>query len=158
MAIMHRLTDTFSADSQDLEKMPVSARDHFYALMRLRNEFQEKNAPIMQAMLSEILADPDLRAQYYHQLLEPLITALEKSLRAHIQLGGVRRVNIPETVHVMAGIIFGLFFLEMLGDPMANSDGGPLEEEIVSLPFEGIAPETHSPENGSFFSSLPSSQ
>jgi AcrR family transcriptional regulator len=141
MGIMRRLSDSFSSDTGKIEMAPVNAREHFFSLLLIREVFQEQNSTMMQALLSEILADNGLRERYYQQLLEPMIVSLEKTLRLHSELGEIKSVDIPGTARVLASLIFGLFFLDVLGDPIVRSRDDALEKLITDLLFDGIAPD-----------------
>jgi len=141
MGIMRRLSDSFGSDAGKLEMAPVNAREHFFSLLQIREVFQEQNSTMMQTLLSEILADNELRERYYQQLLEPMIVSLEKTLRLHSDLGEIRSVDIPGTARLLASLIFGLFVLDVLGDPVVRSRDDTLERMITDLLFDGIAPE-----------------
>ncbi len=94
--IMQRLTESMTFDAMHTEALPTAdTREHFIALLQTYRDFQYQNASILQALLSEILANTELRQRYYQQLLEPSILALEKDLAKHSQLGQIRSVDIP---------------------------------------------------------------
>lgn len=140
LGIMRRLTNSLVGLSMQTETVTSSARDHFAALMRVQREFQEQNATMLQALLSEILADAELRARYYHLLIQPTLMALEKDLELHTRLKQIRPTDIPATARILASIFIGLFFLEVLGDPGLETGEVGLEEAFVGLTFDGIAP------------------
>ena len=119
---------------------PADTREHFITLLQTYRDFQYQNATILQALLSEILANTELRQRYYQQLLEPSIQALEKDLSKHSQMGQIRPVDIPATARVLTSIFIGLFFLDVLGDPMAHSNRNEVESAIIALGYEGLAP------------------
>jgi TetR/AcrR family fatty acid metabolism transcriptional regulator len=147
MGIMRRLTDSLNDEGRQIEALPVAPRDHFFAWLQMRKNFQEDHAAMMQAVFSEILANVELRERYFEQLLEPSIASLEESLREHIQIGEIKPVDVPATARVFVSIIIGLFFLEVLGDPFTKSEAKTLDKIVISLLFEGIAPERESEPN-----------
>jgi len=139
--IMQRLTDSMTFEAMHIEALPTAdTREHFIALLQTYRDFQYQNATILQALLSEILANTELRQRYYQQLLEPSILALEKDLTKHSQLGQIRPIDIPATARVLTSIFIGLFFLDVLGDPMAHSNRNEIEAAILALGYEGLAP------------------
>ena len=70
--------------------------------------------------------------------MEPTIVSLENSLELRRTLGQVSVSDVPGTARLIAGIIIGLFFLKVLGDPLVNSTAGTLDDRIVELIFDGI--------------------
>ena len=140
MGIMRRLTESIGSSTYESGKIPINAREFFLSLMQMRKGFQRENTIMMQALLSEILANTELRERYYHQLLEPMIRSLEKSLELHRQIGQVKCAYIPEAARVLTGMMLGLFFLEVVGDPVVNSNSSSMDDAIISLFFDGISP------------------
>ena len=139
--IMQRLTHSMSFDVMHIEALPTAdTREHFIALLQTYRDFQYQNATMLQALLSEILANTELRQRYYQQLLEPSIIALEKDLSKHSKLGQIRPVDIPATARVLTSMFIGLFFLDVLGDPMAHSKRSKIESAIITMGYEGLAP------------------
>jgi AcrR family transcriptional regulator len=139
--IMQRLTESMTFEAMHTEAPPTAeTREHFITLLQTYRDFQYQNATILQALLSEILANTELRQRYYQQLLEPSILALEKDLAKHSQLGQIRPMDIPATARVLTSIFIGLFFLEVLGDPMAHTNRSEIEAAIIALGYEGLAP------------------
>ncbi len=139
--IMERLTRSMTFEAMHTEAQePADTRQHFITLLQTYRDFQYQNATILQALLSEILANTELRQRYYQQLLEPSILALEKDLSKHSQMGQIRPVDIPATARVLTSIFIGLFFLDVLGDPMAHSNRNEIEAAIIALGYEGLRP------------------
>jgi AcrR family transcriptional regulator len=139
--IMERLTNSMTFEAMHSEALePADIQEHFITLLQTYRDFQYQNATILQALLSEILANTELRQRYYQQLLEPSIRALENDLSKHSQLGQIRQVDIPATARVLTSIFIGLFFLDVLGDPMAHSNRNEIEAAIIALGYEGLAP------------------
>jgi TetR/AcrR family fatty acid metabolism transcriptional regulator len=141
LGIMQRLTKSMTFEAMHTEALPTAdTLEHFVALLQTYRDFQYQNATILQALLSEILANTELRQRYYQQLLEPSILALEKDLAKHSQMGQIRPIEIPATARVLTSIFIGLFFLDVLGDPMAHSNRNEIEAAIIALGYEGLAP------------------
>jgi AcrR family transcriptional regulator len=139
--IMQRLTSSMTFDAMHIEALPTAdTREHFTALLQTYRDFQYQNATILQALLSEILANTELRQRYYQQLLEPSIQALEQDLTKHSQMGQIRPVDIPATARVLTSIFIGLFFLDVLGDPMAHAHRDEIEAALIVLGYEGLEP------------------
>jgi len=139
--IMQRLTRAMTFDAMHTEAQPsADTRAHFVALLQTTRDFQYQNAVMLQALLSEILANTELRQRYYGQLMEPTILALEQDLTKHIQLGQIRPLDVPSTARVLTSIFIGLFFLDVLGDPLAHAQRAEIESAIIALGYDGLAP------------------
>ena len=120
---------------------PSSARQYFRSMLQFRRDFAKKNPAMMQAILSEILSNKELGEQYYQKLLEPMTElSLEKNLQLRIELGQIQPIDVPMTARALAGMLTGLFILEMLGDPLVVSGSEELSEAITSMVFDGISP------------------
>jgi AcrR family transcriptional regulator len=115
------------------------ARPFFAELLDLRQDSIEQNTIMHQAILSEILANTELRQRYFHQILEPTTRWLEEALNHLVAAGQIRPVDIPATARVLTSLWLGLFILQILDDPMAHSERERLAEAILSLALDGIA-------------------
>ncbi len=139
LGIMHRLTDTFDHDDSQSRSEPTQVRDHFISLLMLRSIFEPENSAMMQALLSEILANSELRESYYHQVLEPTILDLEKSLTIQAHAGQIKVEDISATARVIAGMVIGLFFLKVIGDPHVKPEPEWLDQVVIPLLLDGIS-------------------
>jgi len=141
LGMMKRLTTGMTFEAMHNEALPTAEmREHVITMLQTCRDLQYQNAPMLQALLSEIFTNTELRQHYYKEQLEPSIQALERDLAKHIQLGQIRPVDTHATARVLTGIFIGLFFLELLGDPMAHSQRDEIEAAIISLGYEGLAP------------------
>jgi len=140
MGIMRKLSDSLESTDRGETGIPDDAREYLHSLMHDRAGFMKENTAMLQALLSEILANADLRERYYHQIMEPTIVSLENSLELHHTHGQVSISDVPGTARLITGAIIGLFFLKVLGDPLVTSTAGSLDDRIVELIFDGIAP------------------
>jgi hypothetical protein len=95
---------------------------------------------MLQSVLSEILVDPELRRHYYRDLVLPNFELIETHLRARQDLGQIRDVDISIVVRLIGALTTGLFFLEVLGDPLVNERWADLAQSITSIFFDGLAP------------------
>ena len=138
MGIMRKLSASLDTSDGKGPSHPGDAREYLHSLMHNRAGFMKENTAMLQALLSEILANAELRERYYHQIMEPTIVSLENSLELRRTLGQVSVSDVPGTARLIAGIIIGLFFLKVLGDPLVNSTAGTLDDRIVELIFDGI--------------------
>jgi TetR/AcrR family transcriptional regulator, fatty acid metabolism regulator protein len=116
------------------------ARQHFASLLNLRREYIDENSVMLQAILSEILANADLRQRYAEQLLTPTLNGLEKELTLRIKLGQFQDLDVPATARVLTSVWIGLFILQLLEDPQKQPDWERLAQATIHIVFDGIAP------------------
>jgi AcrR family transcriptional regulator len=116
------------------------AREHFASLLDLRREYIEENSVMLQAILSEILANGELRQRYSKQMLEPTMDGLEKDLTLRIKLSQIRDLDVPATARVLTSIWIGLFIMQLLEDPQKQPDWERLARATIHIVFDGISP------------------
>jgi len=145
IGIMQRLSASFSPALDAPHQASTNARERFASLLEIRKTFQKQNLIRMQAVLSEIMANTELRQRFYQQMVAPGLQALEKTLEAHASMGQIRQRDIPEKARLLASIFIGMFFLEVLGDPVVSSENPHYDEVSMSVIFNGIAPENQGP-------------
>lgn len=118
------------------------ARQHFTNLLDLRREYVNQNAVMLQAILSEILANSELRQRYAEQLLGPTLKGLEHELTLRIKLGQLSDLDVPATARVLTSMWIGLFVLQLLEDPHQQPNWDRLARATIHIVFDGIAPKT----------------
>ena len=138
--IMARLAESQDLAAQLETEFPPEARQLFLTMFKNRKAFTEQYTAMQQAILSEILADADLRQRYYQQLIEPITTMLEKQLQMRIMLGQIKPIDAPLTARLIISIWTGLFILQVLGDPLVQSQWDALAEVSTSILFDGVSP------------------
>lgn len=122
------------------------ARQHFTDLLDLRREYVNENAVMLQAILSEILANAELRQRYAEQLLRPTLKGLENELTLRIKLGQLDQLDVPAAARVLTSMWIGLFILQLLEKPQHQPDWDRLAQATIHIVFDGIAPKTAMPE------------
>ena len=140
LGIMSRLVETQHLTASLIWSIPDDAREFLYTMLSQRKEFLQQDGTMLQSVFSEILVDPDLRRQYYQELLLPNFELLEAHLHARRDLGQIRDVELPLAVRIVVALTIGLFFLEVLGDPLVKDRWDDLSKLIASIFFDGVAP------------------
>jgi TetR/AcrR family transcriptional regulator, fatty acid metabolism regulator protein len=116
------------------------ARQHFASLLDLRRDYVEENSVMLQAILSEILANAELRQRYADQLLKPTLNGLEKELTLRIKLGQLHELDVPATARVLTSMWIGLFILQLLEGPQQQVEWDRLAQATLDIVFDGVAP------------------
>lgn len=116
------------------------ARQNFASLLDLRGEYVEEHSIMLQAILSEILANAELRKRYAVQMLGPTLDGLEKDLALRVKLGQLRDLDVPATARVLTSMWIGHFILQLLEDPERRLNWERFALATISIVFDGMAP------------------
>ncbi|HEY5670118.1 MAG TPA: TetR/AcrR family transcriptional regulator [Anaerolineales bacterium] len=138
--IMSRLTESQDLNTSLAQALPDDARGFLYDTLIQRKQFVDQNSDMLQSVLSEILVNPELRQRYYRELILPSIELLEAHLQVRQDQGQIRPLNIPMSVRFLVALTNGLFFLDVLGDPLVQSQWDELSQLITSIFFDGVDP------------------
>ena len=138
IGIMSYLGENQHMGASLIRSLPENARDFLYETLTTRREFVDRNGAMLQSVLSEILVDPELRRKYYEELVLPNFELLEAHLQARRDLGQIRDIDIPLAVRILVSLMTGLFFLDVLGDPLITARGDELAQTITRIFFDGI--------------------
>ncbi len=121
--------------------LATDARQFMQQMLELRHTFVEHNAVMLQAILSEILADTDLRRRYHQQMVAPTLQAIEKNLQARAREGQIRPgTDLPALTRLIVGMYLGLFVMQTLGDPLVTQEWDRLAQTFLDMFFEGVSP------------------
>ena len=140
LGIMTRLGELQQFDDRLESSLPIDARDFFRSMLNERKRYIDQNRDMLQSIFSEIFVNPQLRASYYQELVQPGIDILKKHLQARIEQGHVRKVDHELLVRLVFALTSGLFILDMLHDPLLSERWDELASLIVSVIFEGVVP------------------
>jgi AcrR family transcriptional regulator len=141
IGIMMRLSAPEKVGTKLTEALNKDARDFLLAIARHRMALIEQTYETLQAVLPEMLVNAELRDQFYREFVQPLAGLLEQYLRARIELGDVRPVNVPLAVRSLQSMFIGLMILRILGDDGIASHWDNVPEVLVDLLFDGLGPE-----------------
>jgi AcrR family transcriptional regulator len=141
IAIIARLAEDQPLEVETTGDVEQGARQLLDTLLHITKGSVEEHALMQQAVLSEILADENLRQRYYQQVMEPTLNALEKQLKLRIALGQIRPLEPTLTARVFAGLALGLFFLQVLGDPPIAADWDGIAKAADTIVFDGLGPQ-----------------
>src|SRR5215469_12740858 len=140
LGILHRLNESTEREQQLMPESEQDLRSFFTVYLRQRMALLWPNAEVFQAVLLEMLANEELREQYYQQVLLPTFTIAEHSFQAQSTTGQIRSIDVPLTVRAIAGLLLGLLTLQLLGDEVIVQRWEELPEVLTSLLFDGLQP------------------
>ena len=141
IGIMTRLAELESLDEELMEALQGDAREFFVATFRYRIGRIQQGQEMLQAILPEVLTNPELREQFYQQYVLRIATMIEQYVRAQIELGHIRPVDVPLTVRAIQSTFVGLLVIQILGDEPLQSRWDDVPEILATLIFDGLRPE-----------------
>jgi len=139
MGIMAHLAESQHLDDRFVGGVTGDAREFLRAVLRERRETIEQSGYMLQSVLSEILVNPELRERYYQGLMLPTLKSLEDHLRSRHETGQVHIDHPALMARVLAGLLQGLFLLEVLGDPEVRYNWDELTDAIINILFDGVS-------------------
>jgi AcrR family transcriptional regulator len=140
LGILNRLNESTEREQQLVPESEQDLRSFFTAYLRQRMSLLWPNAEVFQAVLPEMLVNEELRELYYQQVLVPTFTVAEHYFQAQSATGQVRSIDVPLTVRAIAGMVFGLLTLQLLGDEVIAERWKELPEVLTTLVFDGLQP------------------
>ena len=140
IGIMTRLAELETLDEELMGALQGDVHDFFIAMFRYRMGLIQQGQEMLQAVLPEVMVNPELRERFYQQYVLRIATLLEQYLQARIELGHIRSVNVPLAVRAVQGMFVGLLLLRILGDETLLSEWDELPEVLATILFDGLSP------------------
>ena len=138
--IMTELTEGGKLGEQLQSSYLEGPREFLLTILQQRYEFLQKNGDMLQAVLSEILVNPELRRRYYEELVIPSQELLEHHLRERIERGQIRLIDPSIAARILLAMLSGLFILQVVGDSVIRSEWETIAQLLTDILFEGVAP------------------
>jgi TetR/AcrR family transcriptional regulator, fatty acid metabolism regulator protein len=142
--LLDRLNDTEHRPQSLAPVVEASFAGYFRAYLRERVEVLWSNAELFRAILPELLANPELRARYYDQVVAPTMALGEGAFRALVADGTMRELDFPLSTRIVAGSLLGLMVLQLLGDERLAAHWEEIPDVLADLLLPGLLPETPS--------------
>jgi len=140
IGIMTRLVELDHLNQELMNALQGDAREFLIAIFQDRIGRIRQVEELLQAVLPEILVNPPLRERFYQQYVQRIATMLEQYVKARIELGHMRPVNVPLTVRLIQGMFVGMLILRILGDEALQSGWDELPELVATTIFDGLSP------------------
>jgi AcrR family transcriptional regulator len=128
------------------EAMEYDLRKFLASVFRWRQSFVAEQKPMLQALLAEMLVNPEFRAQYRHQLMDPFMSLFEEQLKRRIAEGEVRSINAPQAVRFLSAVNLGMLGLLIMGDSLLEEKwkSEELVEGLTDFVLRGISAQDES--------------
>lgn len=140
--LLDRLNDTERRPTSLAQSVDASLAGFFRAYLRERVEVLWSNADLLRAILPELLANPDLRARYYDEVIAPTMAMGEGAIQALTSEGRVRELDAALTARTLAGALLGLMVLQLLGDVTLAARWREIPDAVADLLLPGLTSPT----------------
>jgi AcrR family transcriptional regulator len=140
--LLDRLNDTERRPASLAQAADTSIPEFFRAYLRERVEALWSNADLFRAVLPELLANPELRARYYDEVIAPTMALGESAFQRLAASGMMRDLDLPLSMRIVAGSVLGLMVLQLLGDETLAARWREIPDALADLLLPGLLPET----------------
>jgi AcrR family transcriptional regulator len=115
-------------------------------LFRWRQGFVSEHKPMLQALLAEMLVNPEFRAQYRQQLIDPIMSLFEEQVKGRIVEGEVKSIDASLIVRFLSAVNLGMLGLLIMGDPLLEEkwESEDLVEGLTDFVLKGISAQDES--------------
>jgi len=141
IGMMTRLAELRELPQELEDALQSDAREFLVTIFRDRiGRIVQSHEQMFQAILPEILANPDLRERYYQEFVQPTAVILEGYIQARVQQGDLRPVDVSLAVRAVQGMFVGLLMMRILGDGPIRARWDDLPEVMGTIIFDGLSP------------------
>lgn len=117
-------------------------------VLQNRYNLLERNRTQFQAIMPQIISDPELRDMFLEKLAKPTFAVFEQVWQAQLDQGHIRPIEPKLIVRLLFGIFFGVILLDMINEPTLACKKGTVIDILVDLILNGLLPRSDSDENG----------
>jgi AcrR family transcriptional regulator len=141
LGLLNRLNETEQREEHFARSAEMEIADfvHMYLNQRLKT-ITDAGLDLFHALLSEILVNPELRALYYGQVVEPTFGIAEQYARQWTEQGVSQRVDPPLMLRALAGMTLGVLLLRLMGDKQLHDHWDAVPDLLAELILHGIVP------------------
>jgi AcrR family transcriptional regulator len=141
VGMLARLAEVTKLPEELDEALQRDAPEFLAAVFSHRMRRIEQNHAVLQAILPEILINPELREHFYQAFVQPTASILEQYVQTRVELGHIRPFNVPLVVRLVQSMFVGLLVLRIFGDETILSKWDELPEVVAALVFKGLSPQ-----------------
>jgi AcrR family transcriptional regulator len=128
------------------EAMEYVLRKFLASMFRWRQSFVAEHKPMLQALLAEMLVNPEFRAEYSHELIDPFMSLFEEQVKRRIAAGEVRSIDASLAVRFLSAVNLGTLGLLIMGDSLLEEkwESEELVEGLTDFVLKGISAQDES--------------
>ena len=138
-AIFERMRDALQPTAPVTDLQPDDVRGAIRAfvslpLLALRGD----NFELFRVVMSEIMVNDELRAQYAQQVLTPTLNVAELAFQHWVELGLIDTEQGRLIVRVLSGMVMGLMLQYIMDDDLLHAHWETLPDIVTDLIMQGI--------------------
>lgn len=138
IALVVRVAELEQLPDELLQGLGSDARSFFVTAFQERLSSIERQEGMLQAVLPEVLVNPDLRRQFHQQYVLRVAALLEQYVQAQIERGRFRPVSVPLLVRILQSTFLGMLTMRFLGDDTLQEHWDEVAETLATLIFHGL--------------------
>jgi len=140
LGILDRMNQT---EVRDLDLGQAMAGGDFEGFMRayIHQRFEVFNAmgfDVFRVILSEVLVNAELRAQYHAQVIGPTYDIAEAHFARWREQGGVKGDEVQLLLRCLSGLVMGVLMLRMMGDPTLEQGWAKMPDVVTDFMLYGL--------------------
>ena len=138
-AIFERMRDALQPAAPVADLQPDDVRGAIRAfvslpLLALRGD----NFELFRVVMSEIMVNDELRAQYAQQVLKPTLNVAELAFQHWVELGLIHTEQGRLIVRVLSSMVMGLMLQYIMDDDLLHAHWEALPDIVTDLIMQGI--------------------
>ncbi len=116
-----------------------SVEDILSMVLHNRLGLMSENLSYARAIFPQVIAQSELRAKFYDEMLKPNMRLVEQMLEHYVQQNAIRTLDSRIATRIVFAIIFGSLFLTMLGDDFAIENRSAFVEGATTFVRAALA-------------------
>lgn len=131
-----------AADALLAPRSELDVESHLALILRDRLRFVRENQGLLRALATEIWTDRELAAQFFGQVVLPVITAGSVYIQERVDRGELRPLQAGIVLPAVVGGILLVSILRLMApeSPVAALSDEEVVEELVRLYLHGLRP------------------
>ncbi len=138
LALLARIAELQQLPDELALGLQADVRDFFVAAFRDRMGRIAQGEEMLQAVLPQVLVNPELRDRFYQQWVLHITRLLEGYVQAQIERGRIRPLDARLLTRLLQSTFMGMLVLRLLGDEPLRESWAEVPEFWATVLFEGL--------------------
>jgi AcrR family transcriptional regulator len=139
IGIMFRLAQLESLNDELMGALQGDVREFFVAMFSQRSVRIQQGQEMLNAILPEVMVNPELRAYFYEQFVLRIAMLLEQYIQTRVELGHIQPVDAALAARGMQAMFIGLLIFRILGDEPLLTRWDDVPETLATMVFDGLS-------------------
>ncbi|MBN1536230.1 MAG: TetR/AcrR family transcriptional regulator [Anaerolineales bacterium] len=124
-----------------VESLSEAPSDYLFSRFMHQQEKVARLNPMILAIISELVSNPNVRRRYKSLFLSPIMELLADHLQARIDLGQIQNYPPKYLSRILISLTVGIYFFQMLEDDIVIKEWEEFSRTTVDVLFEGLKAE-----------------